>query len=427
MRDDRAVTSDPAAIDSRTVADLHEAGDRLRELAFLHDIAQVATLARDWDELMRTIVEGTTAAMGVEVCSFYLADRDGRRLTLEGTNGLDRSQVGKVSLAFGEGVTGRVAESRQAIAIDDVTSDDRFSWIRGFDVEALAGMLSVPLIWHDAVVGVLNVQTRDVRRFTDDEIDFLRTIAALLAGIIEKGRLTAEVEGRLAQLTALDAARAELLSVVTHELRTPLSVVRVYVDLLAEAAAADEPAVAADAWRAAADDQLRRLDRLVDSILASVRGEGLTGLSRAPFDAVQAVDETVETLRLLLRPHPIRWERPTGPMTAIGDDTRFRQVLEQLLENESKYAPTDEGVSIGIWWVDGEIQVYVTDDGPGVPIEDWESVFEPFVRVEGRGGSRGSGIGLFAARRLMTAMGGRIFIEPNGYASSRFVVALPAG
>ncbi len=426
MRDDRGVT-ERSTSDAQTVPDLHEAGDRLRELAFLHDIAQVATLARDWDELMRTIVEGTTAAMGVQVCSFYLADRDGRRLTLEATNGLDRSQVGKVSLPWGEGVTGRVAASREPIAIEDVTRDDRFSWVRGFDVEALAGMLSVPLIWHDSVVGVLNVQTRDVRRFTEDEIEFLRTIAALLAGIVEKGRLTAEVEGRLAQLTALDAARAELLSVVTHELRTPLSVVRVYVDLLADAAATGEPAPAAADWRAGADDQLRRLDRLVDSILASVRGEGLTGLSRAPFDAVQAVDETVETLRLLLRPHPIRWERPGGPMTAVGDDTRFRQVLEQLLENESKYAPGDKGVSIGIWRVDGEIQVYVTDDGPGVPIEDWESVFEPFVRVEGRGGSRGSGIGLFAARRLVTAMGGRIFIEPNGFASSRFVVALPAG
>ena len=77
--------------------------------------------------------------------------------------------------------------------------------------------------------------------------------------------------------------------------------------------------------------------------------------------------------------------------------------------------------------MDGEIQVYVTDDGPGVPSEDWESVFEPFVRIEGRGRSRGSGIGLFAARRLMTAMGGRIFLEPNGFASSRFVVALPSG
>ena len=402
---------------------------QLRELSFLHEIAQLATLARDWDELMRTIVDGTTAALGVEVCSFYLADRERMRLTLAATNGLDRSQVGRVSLAWGQGITGRVAESRRPIAVEDVTRDERFAWVRGFDVEALAGMLSVPLVWHDGVVGVLNVQTREARTFRPDEIELLGTIAALLAGIVEKGRLTAEVEARLAQLTALDAARAELLSVVTHELRTPLSVVRVYVDLLADAAAAAEPSPNAAAWREAADDQLRRLDRLVDSILASVRGEGLTGLSRAPFDAVGAVDETVETLRLLLRPHPIRWERPDGPMTAVGDDARFRQVLEQLLENESKYAPGEGGVSIGIWRVDGEIQVYVTDDGPGVPIEDWESVFEPFVRVEGqgRGRSRGSGIGLFAARRLMTAMGGRIFIEPNGYASSRFVVALPAG
>jgi len=288
-------------------------------------------------------------------------------------------------------------------------------------------MLSVPLVWHDAVVGVLNVQTTEARRFGEDEIAFLGTIAALLAGIVEKGRLTAEVEARLVQLTAVDAARAELLSVVTHELRTPLSVVRVYVDLLAESAVADRANPDAARWRDAASDQLARLDRLVDSILASVRGEGLTNLSRAPFDVVAAVDETVETLRLLLRPRPIRWERPADPHIAIGDATRFRQVLEQLLENESKYAETADGVSIGVWRVRGEVQVYVTDDGPGVPREDWESVFAPFVRIEGRGRSRGSGIGLFAARRLMDAMGGRIFLEPNGYASSRFVVALPAG
>ena len=63
---------------------------RLDELAFLHEIARLATLARDWDELMRSIVDGTTEAMGVEVCSFYLADHERTRLTLAATNGLDR-------------------------------------------------------------------------------------------------------------------------------------------------------------------------------------------------------------------------------------------------------------------------------------------------------------------------------------------------
>src|SRR4249920_466858 len=166
MRDDRAVTIEPTPTEGR-----------LRELAFLHDIASLATQARDWDELMHSIVDGTTVAMGVEVCSFYLADHEHQRLTLAATNGLDRSQVGRVSLAWGQGITGRVAESRAPIAVEDVTVDDRFAWVRGFDIEDLRGMLSVPLVWHDAVVGVLNVQTRDTRRFEPGEIAFLETIA----------------------------------------------------------------------------------------------------------------------------------------------------------------------------------------------------------------------------------------------------------
>ena len=235
---------------------------------------------------MRTIVDGTTTALGVEVCSFYLADTEQPRLTLAATNGLDRGQVGRVSLAFGQGITGRVADAREPIAVEDVTVDPRFSWVRGFDIEGLHAMLSVPLVWHDRVIGVLNVQTRERRTFTSDDIELLGTIGALLAGIVEKGRLQAEIEGRLVQLTALDAARAELLSVVTHELRTPLSVVRAYLDLLGEAAAGvgsrPEPGTATE-WQAAALDQVSRLDHLVDSIVASVRGEGLTGLSRIPF------------------------------------------------------------------------------------------------------------------------------------------------
>ncbi len=260
---------------------------------------------------MRTIVDRTTAAMGVEVCSFYLADRDRTRLTLAATNGLDRTQVGRVSLAFGEGITGRVAAGRQPIAVPDVTP--RSALLVGPRVRhrgAPRDVVRAARLARERGWASLNVQATERARVPPGRDRVPADDRGLLAGIVEKGRLTAEVEARLVQLTALDAARAELLSVVTHELRTPLSVVRVYVDLLAEAAQAGRTDGAGE-WRDAASDQLARLDRQVDSILASVRGEGLTGLSRAPFDAVASVGETVETLRLLLRPHPIRWDPPS--------------------------------------------------------------------------------------------------------------------
>jgi signal transduction histidine kinase len=420
---------DPAARRKRQVPEAaHDAHlEQIDRLAFLHEFAQLATQARDWDQLMRTVVDRTTVAMGVEVCAFYLLDRDGRTLTLAATNGLDTGRVGEISLSMGEGITGTAAAQRSPVFSPDVTADPRFAWVRGFDLHGLRSMLSMPLVWDEQVIGVLNVQTTATRDFGAEEIEFLATIAALLAGIVEKGRMQAEAEAQLDRLSQLDAARAELLAVVTHELRTPLAVVRAYVDLLADAAGGDArgtPPEVVENWREGATDQVTRLDRLVDSILASVRGEGLTGLRRDPFDVNTSIDKTVGTLALLLRTRAVRWE-PTGhPEVARGDEARFRQVLEQLLDNEAKYAPPEQAVSIGVSRTADEIQVYITDDGPGVPFDDWEAVFQPYVRVD-RARSRGSGIGLFAARRLMEAMGGRAWIEKNGYGGSRFMVALP--
>ncbi len=400
----------------------------LRELAFLHEFAQLATQARDWDELLQTVVDRTREALHVEVCSFYLFDHATDRLVLAATNGLDQEHIGKVSLALGEGITGAAAAARRPVEVPDVRLDPRFKYLRGFDLAGLTSMLSVPLTWNDIIVGVLNVQTVETRRFTQREITLMVTIAALLAGIVEKGHLQREQERQLEQLQHLDEARAELLSLVTHELRTPLSVVRAYVDLLADAAGgiSEAPARAsADDWRNAAVDQITRLDRLVDSILVSVRGEGLAALARTPFDVAGAVGETIDLLRPLLRNHRLRWEHADEALVGLGDEPRFRQVMELLLENAAKYAPRGWGVSVGAWRQVGEVRVYVTDDGPGIPLEEWETVFEAFVR-KARQRGRGSGIGLYAARRLMDAMGGRVWIEGNGYGGSRFVVALPA-
>ncbi len=398
---------------------------QLEELRFLHEVARLATTARTWDELLSIVVDGTRDALKADVSSLYLLDRDGRALTLATTNGLDRFQIGRAKVPFGKGITGRVAATREPMVIPDVRSDDRFLWVRGLDQRRfVASMLSVPLSWNDQIVGVLNVQTEQRREFTPRDVAQLRAIADLLAGIVEKGRLQREAEAQVAALKALERAQAELVALVTHELRTPLAVVRAYLDLLAEAVAnGSATAPSAIEWHRLAEEQVTRLDRLVDSILASVRPEEQTPLDLLPIDLTAIVEETLAGMGPLLRRHRVVHEGRRG-LRVLGEAARLRQILEHLIENAVKYAPPGTTITISTDLQEGIARLAVADEGPGVP-EDWrERIFEPYARRSETGAARGSGIGLYAARRLGEAMGARLWCEPTSGGGARFVVAL---
>ena len=412
--------------------DARNGPDQLEQLRFLHDVARLATTARTWDELLETVVDGTRDALHADVTSLYLLDRDGAYLTLAATNGLDRYQIGRARVPFGEGVTGRVAASREPLNILDVRSDPRFLWVRGIDQKRfVASMLSVPLRWNDQVVGVLNLQTETERQFTDGDVAQLQAIADLLAGIVEKGRQQTEAEARLEQLRQIDQARSELIAVVTHELRTPLAIVRAYTELLAddpplEGRESRDPERRAQrqAWHDAAMDQVERLDRLVDSILASVRIVPAEAATVTPTDIEAAIAEVVEGIRPIVRQHHLD-VRPGLSHHALADAPRLRQILEHLIENAVKYAPPDTTIAIDHALVEGFVRIGVSDQGPGVPEEWRERIFEPYARRETHT-ARGSGIGLYAAKRLGESMGARLWVEPAVPTGARFVVALPA-
>jgi len=392
------------------------------ELGTLQEIVQLAAGASTWDELMQLIVDRSTGAMRAEVCSLYLVDRDGAGLTLAATNGVDREHIGVARLDIGQGITGLAASTRGPIVSTDLANDPRCAWIRGVDHERFTSILAVPLEVSDRVVGVLNVKTEARRNFDSAEVRRLSTIASLLAGVVERRRLHLETEAQLDGLRSVDQARAELIAVVTHQLRTPLAVVRAYLDLLAETA---EPARREEVagWHAAATGQVLRLNDLVDTILETVRADRLLTVELRPFEVGGVIDEVLTRLAPLLRRH--RLERyASGSRTALGDPARLAQVLELLLENAAKYAPAGAEIMVADWSADGEVHVAVGDDGPGVPREMRESVFEPFVRLD-ESGPPGTGVGLFAARRLVGAMGGRLWIEDKPAGGSQFVTALP--
>ena len=323
-----------------------------------------------------------------DVSSLYLLDRDGAYLTLAATNGLDRFQIGRARVPFGEGVTGQrrgaIARAaghprRQGRPPLPVGARHRPAPVRGVDAVGAADLARPD-------VGVLNVQTEQPRTFSDDDVAQLGAVADLLAGIIEKGRQQSEAEARVESLKAIDEARSELIALVTHELRTPLAVVRAYADLLA-----DEPPLRGResrdmarretraAWHRATLEQIERLDRLVDSILASVRVVPEGPASVTPVDLGALVSEVVASLRPILERHRVEVV-PSVRLHALADPPRLRQILEHLVENAVKYAPPETAIRID-WALDeGVVQLGVSDEGPGIPDEWRERIFEPYAR-----------------------------------------------
>ncbi|HEX9268359.1 MAG TPA: GAF domain-containing protein [Candidatus Limnocylindria bacterium] len=196
---------------------------KLAELSFLHEIAQLASSTRDWDEMLRIVIDRTTDAIGAEVSSLYLLERREGLLRLVASNGLDPRSIGRATLRIGEGITGWVANARVPLAVRDVRNEPRFKWVPSVDQERFRSMLSVPLVIRDEVIGVMNVQTVTPRDFESGEIDFLQTIANQVAGVIEKSRLQRDAERKLREVSALFEVSNVLTS--TLELNEVLSLV----------------------------------------------------------------------------------------------------------------------------------------------------------------------------------------------------------
>ena len=416
-------TGPPA--DGTAAAEVVGAGDtgaaHVDEITFLADVAHLAATARTWEELMGTVIDRAKAAARADVCSLYLTDRDGSGLTLAATNGLDQDAVGVARLEMGVGITGIAAQTRTTVVSSDVNIDPRFAWIRGVDQARFTSMCSVPLVWDEQVIGVLNVQTVEQRAFTSASIGFLETLAGLLAALIEKGRLHAEAEAQIESLRAIDEARASLVAVVTHALRTPLAVVRAYVELLGGEARESASREAAG-WEREALGQVDRIDHTVDSILESLRVLPSEPAELVPVDLASVVADVSGELRPMLRRHTLATSFRDRPLMALASTEMLHRLLGYLLENASKYAPESGSIDIYGWREGDGAHLAVTDDGPGIP-EAWrERIFEPFVRLDDS--PRGAGIGLFAARHLARSMDGELTVEPRQPYGSQFVLRL---
>lgn len=241
------------------------------------------------------------------------------------------------------------------------------------------------------------------------------------------------------EFARLDELRSELIGVASHELKTPLTTLRMNLLLLGEKA--DNLTPRQQEILTAAVAGCEELGGTIDELLDVTRIEaGQLRLNLAPVDVYGVLDRAVKPLRPRFEDARVRVQIERGCVPAVvrGDAERLGLVFTNLLTNALKYAPPGSTVTVrvssrqnAVVGSSSMLQIAVTDTGSGIPAEFRERVFEKFFRVEHHLGQdhigvRGTGIGLYLCREVVKAHGGTITCEPgDGGVGTRIAISLP--
>jgi signal transduction histidine kinase len=230
------------------------------------------------------------------------------------------------------------------------------------------------------------------------------------------------------------ARQRQFMADASHELRTPLFAVQAAADVTLQRGHREEGEYR-DALGLVAD-QARRLTRIVEEMFTLARADaGHLPLRRAPLYLDEVLADVGRAARVLAEPRRVTVELPAGPESPlVGDEDLLRRMVLNLVDNAIKHSPPGGVVRVGLDRAGDAYRVTVSDQGPGIPAEARERVFERFFRLDaararddaGSGGS-GAGLGLAIARWVAEAHGGRLELVRSDAAGTLFAATLPAG
>jgi signal transduction histidine kinase len=314
-------------------------------------------------------------------------------------------------------------EPESALPVDAGLFGRAFSEARTVEDQ---GRVAVPILSGDEVVAVLAVEGARARAFDREVVITLETLADGIGILLRNAELYGALEETNERLVELDRMKSELVNIVAHDFRAPLTGILSYAELLEwkpDASLTDRVERAQAIIRSAT-----HMAELVDKTLKTTRLE--TGELPFEFALVDVVGKLREVVSRLPRDprRPVTVEVPDHPLPVWADGNRLAEVVENLLSNAVKYSPDGGEIRLAGRRERESVVVSVTDRGVGIAAANHEQVFRPYFRVRDARTADidGSGLGLYICERIVRAHGGRLSLEsaPGQGATFRFVLPL---
>jgi PAS domain S-box-containing protein len=331
--------------------------------------------------------------------------------------------------------SGEAAEVTFRWLVDEVR---RAGFIRAYELAARDGAgreVNLELTMTDLAGAAdqslqMSVILRDVTERKRREAEIQRLNAGLNEQVAGRTRELAEKVEQLARANAelhkLDQRRSEFVSLVSHQIRAPLTNIRGAVERME----ADCGALGPECLRilAVINEQAQRLDHLVRDVLNAEHLEaGELVLHAEPISVLPVVQQVSEQMRARRANRPVHLPTKPGLPLVMADRDRVAEVLTNLLDNADKYSPPGSPVVIEVRADQVEVTLAVHDAGRGLPPGSLEQVFEKFFRADSSDSqpAYGYGLGLYVCRRLIEAHGGRIWAENDPQGGAVFSFTLP--
>jgi signal transduction histidine kinase len=400
-----------------------EIGRRIDVLEATSRAARALGSSLDLDSAFAAFVRELRSLLPFDRAAIVLADSGGARVMVTAGLGADEFLEPGTAITIPASILEDVIENGRTVYREDI-AEQRYPEEEGLLALGIRSRVLAPLQLGTRSIGALTVSRSEAFAFRKDEIDLVTLLGRLVATGVQNLRTYEAERATVDELRRLSSLRADFVSLVSHELRSPMAAVIGSARTL-QARWRELRPEQREAFLAVIGDETARLSALVGDVLDTSRIEaGTFGYHFTDVDLGAILRDSVAAAEIGQDEVRLNAQVPTSLPEIRGDPERLRQLVDNLISNAIKYSDAGGEVQVDVRADDGHVVVRVRDNGPGIHPEQHRQIFEKFGRAGGAA-KPGTGLGLFLSRSFAEAHGGSLDVDSQPGSGSIFTLRLP--
>ncbi len=412
---------------ARDITDLLLTEKKIRQnaerLSILNAVGKVISEKLEVKSVLQHVTDAVTNVTGAAFGAFFYnaINEQGEAYKLYTLSGAPREAFENLGMPRITAIFEPTFGGKGVVRVDDIRKDPRYGWnepYRGMPEGHLpvVSYLAAPVHSSSgAVIGGLFLGHPEPGVFTEEHEDLVKSISSQAAVALDNSKLLEDVK-------ALSAKKDEFIALASHELKTPLTTIKGYLQLL-ERREKDETG---KIFINKTLTQVDKLNDLISDLLDVSRVQsGKLPLNTETFDMRQLVLEVIETMHYTNKTHHVNFNNKAKSILIKADKRRIEQALINLLSNAVKYSPNADEVSLELETDNENVTVRIKDEGIGLTPVQQHKIFTRFYRAEGNSNIAGLGLGLYLTKEIIERHNGTIGFNSKPGQGSEFYFSLP--